>query len=171
MTSGQIAILHGHNDRAEALARLLRFSGHRCTVVKEGPTAATTLLGLGPDLVLGALCFEDPPLGQLLGSVRETLVRHMPLLLVVGREDGGDFSLGWVDEIIREPVDPAGLTLRVRSMLHRLGERRILERKLDELVGLHGISWGSVSLAGGSEALYGHLTRQSAELLAAEKAL
>jgi signal transduction histidine kinase len=171
MTSGQIAILHGHIDRAEALARLLRFSGHRCTVVKEGPTAAPTLLGLGPDLVLGALCFEDPPLGQLLGSVRETLVRHLPLLLVVGREDGGDFSLGWVDEIIREPVDPAELTLRVRSMLHRLGERRILERKLDELVGLHGISWGSVSLAGGPEALYGHLTRQSAELLAAEKAL
>lgn len=169
-TTGQIALLHGNPVRAEALARLVRFSGHQCTVVKEGPIAASTLLGLGPDLVLAALSFEDPPLRQLIGGVREALSRHVPIILILGREES-DVPRGWVDDIIREPVDPAELALRVGSILHNLSERQILQRKLDELLGLHGVSWGSISLSGGPEVLYAHLARQSADLLEAEKAV
>ncbi len=53
-------------------------------------------------------------------------------------------------------------------LLRMQADRRLLQRKVQELLGLYKISW-AFSLAGGADALYGHLARQSAEVLRAEK--
>jgi signal transduction histidine kinase len=74
------------------------------------------------------------------------------------------------DEILREPVDPGELDIRVGGLLRGQAERKQLQRKVQELLGLYKISF-AFSLAGGPEALFGHLARQSAEVLKAQKGL
>ena len=75
------------------------------------------------------------------------------------------------DEIVREPVD-AGRAgpARGRAPAGPGREPASLQRKVQELLGLYKISW-AFSLAGGQEALFGHLARQSAEQLKAERGL
>jgi signal transduction histidine kinase len=101
-------------------------------------------------------------------GVRQALGQDLPILALVGHEDPE--TLIEADEILREPVEPAELDLRVGALLRAQADRRLLQRKVQELLGLYKISW-AFSLAGGAESLYGHLARQSAEALRAQKGL
>lgn len=165
---GRIAVLHGLRDRAEALARVLRAAGHTVTVVSQGSGAEQELIECRPDLMVGSLTFQVPPLPVLLRDTAPSLKPGTPLLVVAGREDQDvDFE---TDDVIREPVEARELALRVAQMLKTGQERDLLRRKLDEQVALYRASW-AFSVAAGAESLYGQLARQSAELLRARKGL
>jgi signal transduction histidine kinase len=76
-----------------------------------------------------------------------------------------------VDDVHRtEPPQPTELQIRVSRLLRELAERRLLQKKTSELLGLYKMSW-AFSLAGGADALYAHLARHSAEMLKAERGL
>ena len=76
-----------------------------------------------------------------------------------------------VDDVLKaEPLDGAELVLRVDRLLRDQAERRVLQKKVSELGGLYKMSW-AFSLAGGAEALFGHIARHSAELLRAKRGL
>jgi signal transduction histidine kinase len=162
-----VALLHGDAERAERLGRMLRASGHRVSVVAEGRRVAQSVVDASPDLVIASPSFSDPPLPNVIRAVRQAL-GPIPILVLVGREDPG--ALLEADELIREPVDPGELDVRVGAILRAEAERRLLQRKIDELLGLYRISW-AFSLAGGPEALFGQLAKQSAQLLRAERGL
>jgi signal transduction histidine kinase len=166
-----VAVVHGSPDRAEALGRMLRMGGIQVTVVSPVAGAGAALAAVGPDLVVGAPASVDddgPSLDTIVTEARQLLTRELPYLAVIGREDDVPPPAG--DDVIREPVNGRELLLRARSILRPRAERRILQRKLDELHGLSRVSW-AFSLAGGAEALFGFLARHSAELLRAEKGL
>jgi len=167
---GHIVLVHEDAERAEVLARLLRTVGHRVTLVPAGPgqRVAQRVIECSPDLLIGSLSVADPPFATVARSVRQALGQDPPLL-VLFREDASDAPVE-TDEIVREPGDPLELTVRVGQILKHQAERRILLRKTQELLGLYKMSW-AFSLAGGAAALYGHLARQSAELLKAERGL
>ncbi|MBI3931962.1 MAG: GAF domain-containing protein [Acidobacteria bacterium] len=166
--TGHVALLHGDTDRGEGLARMLRSAGHRVTLVPEGRRVPQTVVEASPDLLVASLTFTEPPVAGVIRAARQALGAELPVLVVVGREDSD--SLVEADEIIREPVDPGELDLRVGGLLRHQAERRFLQRKVDELLGLYKISW-AFSLAAGPEGLFGHLAAQSAQLLRAQKGL
>jgi signal transduction histidine kinase len=58
----------------------------------------------------------------------------------------------------------------VAALLRQSFARQALQRRIDELQGLYRVSW-AFSLAGGAESFFGQLTRHSAELVKARKAL
>jgi signal transduction histidine kinase len=165
---GHVAILHTSPDRGEALARVLRQAGHQVSVIRPGAGALSTLLAANPDLVLGTLYFGDQPLTDTMAVARGALGPELPMMIVLGREDTDTRIVA--DEVIREPVDPGELSLRVGAFVTRKVERRGLQKKIDQLVGLNRTSW-SFSLAGGPEALYGQVARLCAETLRADKGL
>jgi signal transduction histidine kinase len=165
---GKVLVLHNHPERGEMLARMLRMSGHDVTVVGEGAGAAAAVIAHLPDLVLASPYFEDPPLSELVRGIRWNLGQEVPVLLVAGREDPPLLDLA--EDVIREPVDPHELGRRVGSTLKQLFARLALQRRIDELQGLYRVSW-AFSLAGGAETFFGQLTRHSAELLKARKAV
>jgi signal transduction histidine kinase len=121
-----------------------------------------------PDLLAISAAYPDPPVPVVVRGVRQALGHDLPILVLVGQDDPE--ILIEADEMIREPVDAAELDLRAGALLRSRADRRLLQRKVQELLGLYKISW-AFSLAGGAEALYGHLARQSAEVLKAEKGL
>jgi len=123
---------------------------------------------VAPDLLIGSPTVLDPPLGAVIRSARQALGPELLVLALVGPDDAD--SLVEADEVLREPVDPGELDLRVGTLLRDQAEKRQLQRKVQELLSLYKMSW-AISLAGGSEALFGHLTRESAELVRAHKAL
>jgi len=165
---GHVAILHTSPDRGEALARVLRQAGHQVSVIRPGAGALSTLLAANPDLVLGTLYFGDQPLTGTMTVARGALGPELPMMVVLGREDTDTRIVA--DEVIREPVDAGELCLRVGAFITRQVQRRGLQKKIDQLVGLNRTSW-SFSLAGGTEALYGQVARLSAEALRADKGL
>jgi GAF domain-containing protein len=67
-------------------------------------------------------------------------------------------------------LQPTEFQIRVSRLLQELAERRVLQKKTSELLGLYKMSW-AFSLAGGADALYAHLSRHSAEMLKAERGL
>ena len=165
---GHVAILHSSVDRGESLARVLRSAGHQVTVVRPGAAALSTLFTLVPDVVLGTLYFGDTPIKDTMAAARSALKTELPLLLLLGREDAD--AVVSADEVIREPVDPGELALRVGSLIIRRVERRALQKKIDQLAGLNRTSW-AFSLAGGAESLFGQIAKLSADALRAEKGL
>jgi signal transduction histidine kinase len=165
---GHIAIVHEDAERAEALAHILRTAGHRVTVVPPGRRVVQGVIDCAPDLLIGSLSLIDPSLGTVVRSVRQALGQDPPVL-VVFRFDARDVPPE-TDEVLRDPVDPVELELRVSRLLRTQAEKRVLQRKAQELLGLYKMSW-AFSLAGGADALFGHLARQSAELLKAERGL
>ena len=165
---GHVAMLHASLERGETLARVLRTAGHQVTVVRPGAGALPTLLTASPDVAMGTLYFGDLPLKDTITAARHALRIDLPLLIVVGREDTD--AVVAADEVIREPVDPGELTLRVGSLIARQVERRGLQKKIDQLAGLNRTSW-AFSLAGGSETLFGQIAKLSADALRAEKGL
>jgi signal transduction histidine kinase len=165
---GHIAIVHEDAERAEALAHVLRKSGHRVTLVPPTRRVVQSILECSPDLVVASLSLVDPNLDTVIRNVRQALGQDPPVLVLVPPEGHG-IPLD-ADEVVREPLDTVEFDMRVARMVHTLFSRRVLERKAQELLGLYKMSW-AFSLAGGAEALFGHMARQSAELLRAEKGL
>ena len=165
---GHIAILHSDVEKANSLARTFRGAGHRVSVIDKGRRVTQSVIEHPPDLLVASLSFSDPPLGGVIRGVRLALGMELPVLVVADVEDTG--SLLEADDIIREPFDSGELDLRVATLLRAQAEKRTLQRKVQELLGLYKVSW-AFSLAGGAEGLYGHLARQSAEILRAEKGL
>ncbi|HVQ31413.1 MAG TPA: ATP-binding protein, partial [Vicinamibacteria bacterium] len=69
---------------------------------------------------------------------------------------------------LRESDDNLELAFRVGQILKHQSERRILQRKTQELLGLYKMSW-AFSLAAGPEALFAHIAKQCVEQLKAER--
>jgi signal transduction histidine kinase len=163
---GHVALVHEDVERAEALAKILRTAGHRVTVVPTGRRVSQLVLDSGPDLLMISLSIAEPGVGPVARSVRQALGPDLPIL-VLYKYDVAD-APPETDEILREPADEAELELRVGRLLKAQAEKRVLQRKSQELLGLYKMSW-AFSLAGGEEALFGHIARQCAEQLKAER--
>jgi signal transduction histidine kinase len=163
-----VAILHGSRARAVTLGHMLKAAGHAITIVDDPLRALETLLAAGPDLVLAATSFGFDGPEPVVRDLRRALGREVMLLLVLGREDGTPPPEA--DDVIREPVDPRELNLRVRLAVRNQAERRLLHARNEELASWSQSSW-TPSLAGGAEALFGQVTRHAANMLRAEKSL
>ncbi len=149
------------------MARLLRATGHRVSLIERGRRVVQAVVERSPDLFLLSLDYPDPPIPSLIRGVRQALP-DLPIVLLKGPSDPG--FLVEADEVVREPLDASELDLRVGALLRAQSERRQLDRKVQELLGLYKISW-AFSLSASPEALYGHLARQSAEALRSTKGM
>jgi signal transduction histidine kinase len=166
---GHIALVHEDPERAEDLARLLRTAGHRVTLVVPGRRVVQGVVDCSPDLVLASHSLGDPPMATVVKGLRQALGGDVRILVLYGFDPQG--VPGDVDDVQRaEPLQPTELQIRVSRLLRELAERRVLQKKTSELLGLYKMSW-AFSLAGGADALYGHLSRHSAEMLKAVRGL
>jgi signal transduction histidine kinase len=165
---GHIAILHPSTERAELLARTLRSAGHRVTVIQPARRVVQAIVERTPDLLIASLAYQDPPLGSVVRAVRLALGSELSVLILIA--PGDPDALVEADELIREPLDAGELDLRVGGLLRAQGERRLLQRKVQELLGLYKVTW-AFSLAGGAAPLFGHLSRQCADIVKAQKGL
>lgn len=166
---GHIALVHEDPDRAEDLARLLRSAGHRVTVVVPGRRIVQGVVDCSPDLLLASHSLVDPPMASVVRGVRQALGGDVRILVLYGFDPQG--VPAEVDDVQRaEPLQPTELQIRVSRLLRELAERRVLQKKTSELLGLYKMSW-AFSLAGGADTLYAHLSRHSAEMLKAERGL
>jgi signal transduction histidine kinase len=166
---GHVAIVHEDTQRAEGLARLLRGAGQRVTVLVPGRRVVQSVVDCSPDLLLVSHSLGDPPMAAVLRGLRQALGDEIRLLVLYGFDPQG--AAADADEVVRsEPLQEAELLIRVARMLRELSERRALQKKTNELLGLYKMSW-AFSLAGGAEALYGHIARSAAEMLKAERGL
>ena len=164
---GHIALVHEDPERAEDLARLLRTAGHRVTVVVPGRRIVQGVVDCSPDLLLASHSLVDPPMASVVKGVRQALGTDVRILVLYGFDPQG--VPAEVDDVQRaEPLQPTELQIRVSRLLQELAERRVLQKKTSELLGLYKMSW-AFSLAGGADALYAHLSRHSAEMLKAER--
>jgi signal transduction histidine kinase len=167
-TVGHIAVLHQSMDYAETVARTLRSAGHRVSVIQPGRRVVQAIAERTPDLLIASLGYSDPPVGTVVRSVRLALGSDLGVLILVGGENTD--ALVEADEMIREPLDAGELDLRVGNLLRATTERRLLQRKVQELLGLYKVTW-AFSLAGGAAPLFGHLARQCADIVKAQKGL
>jgi signal transduction histidine kinase/CheY-like chemotaxis protein len=166
---GHVAIVHEDPERGEELARLLRTAGHRVTVVVPGSRIVQSVVDCSPDLLLASHSLVDPSMASVVKGVRQALGDDVRILVLYGFDPQGAPSD--VDDVQRaEPLQPTELHIRVSRLLRELTERRVLQKRTNELLGLYKMSW-AFSLAGGADALYGHLSRHSAEMLKAERGL
>jgi signal transduction histidine kinase len=166
---GHIALVHEDPERAEDLARLLRTAGHRVTLVVPGRRVVQGVVDCSPDLVLASHSLGDPPMATVVKGLRQALGGDVRILVLYGFDPQG--VPADVDDVQRaEPLQPTELQIRVSRLLRELAERRVLQKKTSELLGLYKMSW-AFSLAGGADALYGHLSRHSAEMLKAVRGL
>jgi len=164
---GHVAIVHEDPERAEDLARLLRTAGHRVTIAVPGRRVVQGVVDCSPDLVLVSHSLGDPPMATVVKGLRQALGGDVRILVLYGFDPQG--VPGDVDDVERaEPLQPTELQIRVSRLLRELAERRVLQKKTSELLGLYKMSW-AFSLAGGADVLYGHLSRHSAEMLKAER--
>jgi signal transduction histidine kinase/DNA-binding response OmpR family regulator len=147
---------------------MLKAAGHTITIVEDALQAPELLQAADPDLVLGASSFGFEGPEPIVRDLRRALGREVMLLQVLGREDGSPPPE--VDDVIREPVDPRELNLRVRLAVRVQAERRLLHSRNEEMATWSQSSW-TPSLAGGSEALFGQITRHAAQTLRTEKGL
>jgi len=167
--SSRVAVVHEDSQRAEALAHILRTAGHRVTVIIPGRRIVQQIIDNSPDLILASLTLIDPPMSSIVKGVRQALGSD-PRILVLFNYDPHDAPPD-VDDVIRgEPLETGELLMRVGSLLRDQAQRRALQRKTSELLGLYRMSW-EFSLAGGAEALFGHIARHSAEMLKSERGL
>jgi signal transduction histidine kinase len=165
---GHVAILHGNRARAVSLGHMLKAAGHTITIVDDWARSVEQLREVDPDLVLGATSFGLDGPEPIVRDLRRALGREIMLLLVLGREDGTPPPEA--DDVIREPVDPRELNLRVRLAVRTQAERRLMHARNEELASWTQSTW-TPSLAGGAEALFGQVTRHAAHSLRAEKSL
>jgi signal transduction histidine kinase len=147
---------------------MLRSAGHRASLIEPGRRAMQAILDKAPDLLLASPGVRDPPLATVIRTARQGLGDEFQVVVLIGPSSSE--SLVEADELIKEPVDAGELDIRIGGLMRGLAVRRQLQRKVQELLGLYKISF-AFSLAGGPEALFGHLARQSAELLKARKGL
>ena len=167
--AGRVSVVHEDSERAEALAHILRSAGHRVTVVVPGRRIVQQIVDGSPDLIVASLTLIDPPMSSIVRGVRQALGAD-PRILVLYNYDAGD-APAEVDDVVKaEPLEAAELVLRVGHLLRDQAERRMLQKKVSELGGLYKMSW-AFSLAGGADALFGHIARHSAELLKGARGL
>jgi signal transduction histidine kinase len=167
--SSRVAVVHEDSERGETLARILRTAGHRVTVIVPGRRIVQQIVDESPDLILASLTLIDPPMSSIVKGVRQALGAD-PRILVLYNYDPHDAPAD-IDDVIRaEPLEAGELVLRVGRLSRDQAERRVLRKKTSELLGLYRMSW-EFSLAGGAEALFGHIARHSAEMLKAERGL
>lgn len=167
--AGTVVVIHLSPSRGDALARMLRSGSHRVTVVAPGPGAVPAIVAAAPDLLVGPLVCGDATLGDVADQAKRRMATDLTVLAVLGREDADAFIDA--DGIIREPVDPGELLFRAGRLLRYAAEHRMLRHKIEELLGLHRVASWAFSIAGGADSLFGHLARQSAAILKAEKGL
>ena len=166
---GHVAIVHEDADRAEEIARLLRTGGHRVSVVVPGRRVVQSVVDCSPDLLIVSHSLGDPPMSMAVRGVRQALGADVRVLVLYGFDPQG--APEEADDVQRtEPLQETELQIRVGRLLRELAERRLLQKKTSELLGLYKMSW-AFSLAGGAEALFAHLARHSAEMLKAERGL
>ncbi len=166
--AGHVVLVHSVPRRAEELAQLARNAGHRVSILEPGRRLAQEVVDRSPDVLVIGLGVTEPPAGRVVRTVRQALGSDVPVLVVVAGDDPE--QLVEADEVLREPADPGELGLRLGCLLRGRFERRVLQRKVQDLLGLHKVSW-AFSLSAGASGLYGHLSRQSAELVRARKGL
>jgi signal transduction histidine kinase len=167
--ASHVAVVHEDGSTADRLAHTLRTGGHRVTVVVPGRRIVQQIVEGSPDLILVSLTLIDPPLPSIVRGIRQALGND-PRILALYNYDAED-APDEVDDVIRgEPLEPAELLMRVGRLVRDRAERRALQRKTSELLGLYKMSW-AFSLAGGAEALFGHIARHSAEMLKARRGL
>jgi signal transduction histidine kinase len=135
-------------------------------VITPGRRALQALVECGPDLLVCSLGLGEHSALSVVRGFRQALGPDVQVLALFALDPSE--APAEVDEVLRDPVDPAELALRTGRLLRGQADRRVLQRRAQELLGLYKMSW-SFSLVGGPEALYGHLARQSAELLKAER--
>ncbi|HXY41251.1 MAG TPA: ATP-binding protein [Vicinamibacteria bacterium] len=166
---GHVAVVHDDIGHAEELALLLRGAGHRVSVLVPGRRLGQTVIDCAPDLLLISQSLGDPPVAEVVRAVRQALGDAVRILVgYVCDPQGVPLE---ADEVLRmQPLQRDEMLLRVASLLRRLGERRTMERRTAELLGLYKMSW-AFSLAGGAFALFGHIARHSAEMLKARRGL
>jgi signal transduction histidine kinase len=108
-------------------------------------------------------------MASVVRGVRQALGSDVRILVLYGFDPQG--VPAEVNDVQRaEPLQPTELQIRVSRLLQELAERRVLQKKTSELLGLYKMSW-AFSLAGGADALYAHLSKHSAEMLKAERGL
>jgi signal transduction histidine kinase len=166
---GHIAVVHEVAERAEAIAHLLRTIGHRVTVPVLGRRIVQAVVDAAPDLVILSHSLGDPAMDTVLQGIRQALGTEVRILVLYG-SDPQIVSVEADDVLRAEPLHQAELVLRISRLLSELAERRVLQKKSSELLGLYKMTW-SFSLAGGADALFAHLARHSAEMLRAERGL
>ena len=86
--SARLSLIHSDPQRADALARLLRPSGHTVSVFGEGMKTTQAVLQSDPDLLIVAASIEEPPLDVLIKAVRQS--RDIPVIVMVGERDNGE---------------------------------------------------------------------------------
>ncbi len=165
---GLVALIDIRARRAQQLACDLRAAGLRVTVIEPGRRSIQDVVECAPDVLVGPVALPEPPFGAIVRGARQVLGPDLAVLAILGAEVPS--ALIDADDVVREPVHPGDFTLRVTRLLRERAARCALQRKVHDLLGLYKISW-AFSLAGGPQAVYGHLARQSAELLQAGKAL
>jgi signal transduction histidine kinase len=166
---GHVAVVHEDSDRAEEIARLLRVVGHRVSVLVPGRRVVQQVVDCAPDLLLASHSLGDPSMASVVRAVRQALGVEIRIVVLYGFDPQG--APAEADDVQRaEPLQPTELLIRVSRLLRDLAERRVLQKKTSELLGLYKMSW-AFSLAGGSDALFAHLARHSAEMLKAERGL
>jgi signal transduction histidine kinase len=166
---GQLVVVHEDPERAESLARLLRAGGHRVSLPVPGRRLAQAVIDAAPDLLLISHSLGDPSMTKVVRSVRQALADEVRILVAYGFDPQG--APAEADDVLRiEPLQEHELLIRVGRLLRELAERRLLQKKTSELLGLYKMSW-AFSLAGGAEALFGHIARHSAEMLKAGRGL
>jgi signal transduction histidine kinase len=166
--AGRVTLVHEQPSVGEPIARMLRWAGHRVTLIEGNQRVVHEVVDSAPDLLVVSLGLRDFPAGALIRSARQALGADLPVLVVVGTT--APDSLVDADEAIRAPVDQGELNLRVGGLLRAQAERRTLEKKVQELLGLYKLSW-AFSISSGPKALYEHLARVSAEILKAQKSI
>jgi signal transduction histidine kinase len=166
---GHVVVVHEEPERAEALARLLRGAGHRVTLPVLGRRIAQAVVDCAPELLLISHSLPDPSMATVVRGVRQALGTELRIVVLYTFDPQG--APAEADEVLRlEPLQNNELLIRVSRLLRELGERRVLQKKTSDLLGLYKMSW-AFSLAGGADALFGHLAKHSAEMLKASRGL
>jgi signal transduction histidine kinase len=155
--------------RAEELARMLRSAGHRVSVLVPGRRIVHSVADCAANLVVVSHSLGDPPMLTVVKGIRQALGDEVRMLVLYSFDPKG--VPPEADEVLRaEPLQTSELLFRVSRLLRELSHHRALQKKKNELLGLYKMTW-SFSLAGGSDALFAHLARHSAEMLKAERGL
>ena len=108
------------------------------TVVVPGRRIVQGVVDCSPDLVLASHLLVDPPMASVVKGVRQALGSDVRILVLYGLDPQG--VPAEVDDVQRaEPMQPTELQIRVSRLLQELAERRVLQKKTSELLGLSGV--------------------------------
>lgn len=166
-TGGHVFLVHEDAGLVEDFSRWLSGSGHRISAPVIGRRIAQTVIDAAPDLLAISAELRSPPAREVARAVRQALGAELRILAVYREKPVP--PLEEADEVLcGSPPGRDELLVRVSRLLGELAEKRALRKKSEDLLGLYKMSW-AFSLAGGAEALFGHIARHSAEVLKAAR--